>query len=198
MANEYASLAECKTRLINKTASVDDAELDQLREASSRAVDDYLKVPPGYFTPPSGASVKALRGKGDSFIILPMPLYGSVTVTANANITVPNFTVDGLRLRTLDERDLIDPRIIWHEGQYYNVEGSWGYAATPAQVREATLQLFAHFYRGRDQALTGILTDMRTDGQQFPERDYPRMTRRLLDELKFSLGGTAAGGLIIA
>ncbi len=197
MANEYATLAECKTRLVNKTASVDDAELDGLREACSRAVDDYLEVPPGYFTPPTAPSVKNLRGSGQSYLNLPMPLYGSVTITANSNITVPNFTVEGLRLRTLNEDDLVNPLIVWYEGQYYAVEGNWGYAAIPAQVREATLQLFTHFYRGRDQALSGVITDMRQD-TQFPERDYPRMTRRLLDNLKYTLGDRASGGLVIA
>lgn len=197
MANEYATLEQAKTRLINKTAPASDAELDQLREAASRAVDVYLEVPPGYFTPPAAPSVKDLRGRGDSFLKLPMPLYGMVTVTANAAITVPNFRVEGLRLRTLNENDLVNPLIVWHEGQYYAVEGNWGYSVIPAEITEATLQLFAHFWRGRDQALTGIITDMRIDGQQFPERDYPRMTRRILDTVKYNLAGRASGGLII-
>jgi hypothetical protein len=57
--------------------------------------------------------------------------------------------------------------------------------------------LVIHFYRGRDKALTGVITDMRQDSI-FPERDYPRMTRRLLDNFKYTLGEKPGGGLILA
>lgn len=198
MSNEYATLTQAKTRLANKTTAGDDTELGLIIEAASRAIDDYLEVIAGYFTPPSAASVKTLKGTGDSFIILPMPLSGTVTITADGDVTIPNFTVvEGVRLRTLQENDLPSPYIVWEAGTYYLINGTWGYAATPAQIREACLQLVIHFWRGRDKALTGTITDMRTD-EQFPERDFPRMTRRILDDFKFNLGGKASGGLILA
>lgn len=197
MSNEYATLAEVKARLLNKTVTVDEAELDGMREAASRAIDDYLEVSPGYFIPIGSPSVKILRGTGDSFIILPAPLSGSVTITADSDITVPDFTVDGLRLRTLNSYGLPTEFIVWYKGQYYSVTGTWGYTAIPPQIREACLQLVVHFWRGRDKALTGTITDMRVD-EQFPERDYPRMTRRILDTFKYALGEKPGGGIILA
>lgn len=197
MADEYATLAQLKARLMNKVAAGDDTELNGILEASSRAVDDYLELYPGYFTPPTGASTKSLKGSGNTFITLPAPLYGSVTITADGGITVPNFTVEGMRLRTLDDNDRPADWIVWRAGYYYLVNGNWGYAATPAQIREAVLQLSVHFWRGRDKALTGTITDMRTD-EQFPERDFPRMTRRILDDFKFNLGEKPSGGFTLA
>lgn len=197
MANEYATLDQIKQRLANKVTEADETELTEISEAASRAVDDYLEVLPGYFTPPETATDKILRGNGSSFIDLPAPLYGSVTIEAEAGITVPNFTVEGMRLLTLDSQDRPASWIVWRD-VFYTVNGSWGFAATPAQIREACLQLTVHFWRGRDKSLTGTITDMRQD-EQFPERDFPRMTRRLLDDYKFNLGpSTGAGSLYLA
>lgn len=201
MANEYASLAEAKARLINKVAAGDQTtELEGIREAASRAIDDYLEVGSGYFAPHGGvSSVKIIKGDGSSSIVLPSPLSGSVTITAADASYVPDFTVDGSRLVALNEDGYPSPYYFWYP-IYYNVTGVWGYAATPAQIREACLQLIAHFWRGRDAALTGTITDMRQDAGQFPERDFPRMTRRILDDFKFTLGDKQAGrgGLVIA
>lgn len=198
MANEYATLVQYKTRLANKTVSGDDTELEEILEAASRAIDDYLEVAQGFFTPTAGSpSTKTLRGTGETFLTLPTPLSGSITITAEAGITVPDFTVDKLRLITLGTNGLPSSWIVWACNAYFAITGTWGYVTTPAQIREACLQLAIHFWRGRDKALTGTITDMRQD-EQFPERDFPRMTRRLLDDFKFQLGEKPSGGLILA
>lgn len=198
MANEYATLDQVKARLMNKVTENDEPELNEILEAASRAIDDYLSTEPGYFTPPTAPSTKVIRGSGFTYLDLPAPLYGSVTITAEDGITVPNFTVrDGMRLVTLNDNDLPASWIVWRD-VYYSILGSWGYPVTPPQLREACLQLVVHFWRGRDKALTGVITDMRTD-EQFPERDFPRMTRRLLDDFKFNLApSSGGGGLILA
>lgn len=195
MANEYATLEEATARLMNKVESSGENELLGIIAAASRSIDDYLGVEWGYFTPPETATVKPLLGSGNSTIALPMPLYGSVTIEAVDGVTIPNFTVEGTLLRTLTESGYPNEAIKWYR-VYYNVEGFWGYSATPDQIREACLQLVAHFWRGRDKALTGTITDMRQD-EQFPERDFPRMTRRMLDNFKFSLAQKPSGGLYI-
>lgn len=196
MANEYATLDQAKARLMAKVTAPEEPELEGVIEAASRAIDDYLEVDWAYFTPPVGATSKNLKGDGNPYITLPMPLYGSVTITAATGITVPNFTVEEGRLITLNDSDIPSPWIVW-EPVYYVVEGNWGYATIPAQIREACLQLTVHFWRGRDKALTGTITDMRQD-EQFPERDFPTMTRRILDDFKYRLGGKPSGGLVIA
>lgn len=196
MANEYATIEQAKTRLVNKVTDAQEAELAEILEAACRGIDDYLEVQEGYFTPPTAPSIKTLKGNNDTFLTLPAPLSGSVTITTDGGITVPNFTVEGMRLRTLNDSDLPSPFIVWYP-VYYRITGTWGYASIPAQIREAALQLTVHFWRGRDKALTGTITDMRSD-DQFPERDFPRMTRRLLDDFKFKLGEKASGGLILA
>lgn len=198
MANEYATLDQAKTRIANKLTEGDETELGEILEAASRAIDDYLEVQTGHFSPaPEEVFTKTLRGTGETFIDLPAPLYGEVAITAEDGITIPNFTVEGLRLITLDASGFPRSWIVWRE-VYYSVEGNWGYPATPPQLREACLQLVVHFWRGRDKALTGTIMDMRQD-EQFPERDFPRMTRRILDDFKYNLApATGGGGLILA
>lgn len=197
MANEYATIEQAKTRLINKVSSEQETELGEMLEAASRAVDDYLGVKPGYFSPPLAPSVKQITGRGASYLSLPAPLFGAVTITAPSGYVVPDFDItDDLRLITLDSSGNPSPYEIW-ERVYYSISGSWGYEELPPQIREATLQLLIHFYRGRDKALGGTITDMRSD-EQFPERDYPRQTRRILDEFKRNLGGKPGGGLYMA
>lgn len=194
---EYATLDQFKTRLANKTKPEDDNELGEILEAASRAVEDYLDVVLGYFFPPTQTETKKILGNGSSYISLPAPLYGNVTISAPSGHSVPNYDVtEDLRLITLTDEGNPYPYLTW-EAIYYSVTGYWGYAAIPAQIREATLQLATHFYRGRDKALTGTITDMRQD-EQFPERDYPRQTRRILDEFRRNLGGKPGGGLYIA
>jgi hypothetical protein len=197
MAQEYATLAQFKTRLAHNINPDADTELGDILEAASRAVDDYLEVRSGYFYPPSGNTSKQILGDGSSYISLPMPLSGSVTVTAPSGYTVPDIDVtEEQRLITLDAQGNPSPYLTWDD-IYYTVNGLWGYPVTPAQIKEATLQLAIHFYRGRDKALTGTITDMRTD-EAYPERDYPRATRRILDEFKRNLGGKPSGGLYFA
>lgn len=198
MSQDYATLAQAKTRLVNNINPDNEPELEDLIEAASRAVDSYLDVAPGYFYPPGGNTSKQILGQEASFITLPMPLSGSVTITAPSGYTVPDFDVipDELRLITLDSNGNPNPYLTW-DAIYYTVTGLWGYTAIPPVIREATLQLVIHFYRGRDKALSGTITDMRQD-EQFPERDYPRMTRRLLDDYKRNLGGKPGGGLYFA
>lgn len=196
MANEYATLDQVKTRLQNKVDDTNTTELGEIIEASSRAIDDYLEVPQGFFTPAGSPSTKTLRGDCSTFLVLPAPLSGTVTITAEDGVTIPNFTVEGMRLITLTESGFPSKWITWRD-VFYMVQGIWGYTDTPAQIREACLQLVIHFWRGRDKALTGVITDMRQD-EQFPERDFPRMTRRILDDFKFTLGEKPTGGLIIA
>lgn len=198
MADLYATLEQFKTRLANKTKPEEDDELNEILDAASRAVDDYIQVRPGYFTPPTAATEKRILGKGVSYLALPSPLYGDVTITAPSGYDVPDFDItEDLRLIILDDYGNPAPYMSW-EKIYYTVSGSWGYETTPPQIREATLQLATHFYRGRDKALTGTVTDMRQD-EQFPERDYPRQTRRIMDEFKRNLGGSPQkGGLHIA
>ena len=196
MANEYATIDEGKARLINKVTEAQEAEVTAIIEAASRAIDRYLEVEAGYYTPTNTASTRTLYGTGQSFINLPAPLSGDVTITAADGVVIPDFTVKGLKLYTITSGGLPSECIIWPLG-WYEINGTWGYQAIPADIKEATLQLLVHFWRGRDKALTGTVTDMRQDNI-FPERDFPRMTRRILDNIKYSLGQSSSGGLVIA
>lgn len=192
----YASLDKFKVRLINKTDPASDEELTDILGAVSRSVDDYLEVEEDYFTPPSAPSMRTVKGTGSTFIQLPAPVYGSVTITASSGYTVPNFTVIGMRLVTLDTNDNPAPFIKW-QPIFYNVTGSWGYAAVPEQLREATLQVAVHFWRGRDKALGGVINNLKQD-EAFPERNWPQTARTILDKYKLKLQGKAEGGLYFA
>ena len=197
MSLEYVALDEFKTFVGNKTKPEEDAFLLNRITSASRAIEDYLDVAEGYFFPPPEATTRKVLGRGASYLSLPAPLFGEVTITAPEGYTVPNFDItDELRLITLDSGGVPSLYITWGE-VYYTITGFWGYEAIPAQIVEATLQLAEFFYRSRDKALSGTITSMGQD-EQFPERDYPRKVRRILDEYKRKLGGKPGGGLYFA
>lgn len=193
----YATLDEFKNhiQLFNLSSDEETVATDKLT-AASRLIDDYLKVSNDFFAAVNTPSTKKIPGKGNSFITLPAPLSGSVTIVNPSGGNVPNFDVlDNMRLITLDENENPNVYVIW-ERVYYSITGIWGYDEIPPQIKEACIQITAHFWRNRDKALRGTIGDIVTD-EQFPERDIPRMARRILDEFFQRLGNKPSGGLVL-
>lgn len=178
----YSTLDKFKRRIINGVTDEDEDTLNELLLTASRAVEDYLEVKLDFFAPQTVPSMKMLRGNNTTTIDLPTELSGSVEIVAPGGFTVPNFTVLEKQLITLDANENPVPWIVWLE-VYYTITGIWGFAAVPSQIEEATLQLAVKFWREFDNNAVGIITEMRTD-TQFPERDYPRSCRRLMDEYR--------------
>lgn len=196
LMNEYASIEETKRRLMNAISADAENDLNIIRQAASRAIDNYLRVSDGYFTPQESASTRRVKGTGSSSILLPAPLSGQVTIEAATGVSIPDYDVEGMRLVTLDTSGNPSSYIVWPR-VYFQISGIWGYIDIPPQIKEACLQLIVHFWRGRDKGFGGIVTDMQT-ATDFPERDYPRATRRLLDEFAGNFSAQPSGGFYIA
>lgn len=196
MANEYADIDRLKARLRGKVRPEDDSELTDILEATSRLIDNALLVPGGYFTPQTTQTTKRVYGTGSTFITLPMAVRGTVTIAAPSGYTVPNFTIDGLRLITLTDDGFRNPFLVWAK-IYYDITGIWGYAAVPAEVREACLQISVRFWRGRDEAFSGVIGNINKDGNII-EKDLPAPVRRILDDLRRVLAPKRNGGLVLA
>lgn len=203
MANEYVSDGEIKARLSEvKVPPAAQPDLDLLREAVSRFCDGYIGVRAGFFIPSVVPTTKRIYGTGASFLNLPAPLRGSVTIVAAPGYDVPNFTLDDNRLVTLTEEDIRDPTITWGRA-YYDITGLWGYPAIPPELKEAVLQIVIRFYRGRDEGFSGVIGGIRTDNTII-ERSLPAPARLILDTIRSRVGvevgpeGTTGSSFYIA
>jgi hypothetical protein len=178
----YATLDEFKRRIINGVTEDDNDTLTDLLLTCSRAVEDYLEVSEDFFKPQTVPTTKNLLGNNTGVIDLPAELSGDVIITAPQGINVPNFDIVEKQLITLDSSERPAPWITWRE-VYYAVTGIWGFTSVPQQIKEATLQLGVKFWREFDNNAVGMVGELRTD-TAYPERDYPKSCRRLLDEYR--------------
>lgn len=179
---EYASLSQLRRRLPNaKTDAQTDTDLTEILGAASRMIDRYCRVADNYFAPPVPAeSSKVVYGNGRSFLDLPATVYGSVTITAPAGFTVPNFTIIEDRAITLTEENTRSPYIVWQAGIPYTITGTWGMGEIPEDIREATLQTAVRWYRGKDEAFSGVIGGINKDNSII-ERALPAPVRLILD-----------------
>lgn len=186
MSLEYITEAEVKAALRKATLTVDEAaEIALLRESVSRAVEDHIEVELGYFIPPPlEPTVKVIYGTGASFLPLPSPVFGSVTVSAPSGNTVPNFTVEGTRLLALDSAGTRSPYVIFTPGIAYSISGRWGYAAIPPQLKEACIEITVGLFRERpENGFQGLVGGMQSY-EGVIRRGWPTSARTILDNLK--------------
>jgi hypothetical protein len=183
---EYVELAAIKAALRKPNLTDDEAaELNLIREAVSRAVEDYLEVETGYYIPPGDEpTTERVYGTGASSIDLPSPVFGEVTVAAPSGSTVPNFDVVDNRLVTLTEEGFRTPYIVWAAGIPYDVTGLWGYEAIPPQLIEACLEIIVGTFKERpENGFQGMVTDMRSY-EGIIRRGWPSSAKTILDNLK--------------
>jgi hypothetical protein len=193
MANEYFAEAEVKRRLRKTNFTADEqVEVTLLRDAISRMIEDYLEVEEAFFIPPTLPSSRRVYGTGASSIFLPIPVYGSVTISTLAGYTVPNFTVQGNNLISLTEEGNRTPYIVWETGLAYDVTGLWGYSAVPPQIKEAGLEIIARIFRENPgDGVQGMIGELRqTEGY----RGFPTTARAILDNFKRKLSTEVEGG----
>lgn len=182
MADDYITHGEFEKRLQTTIQPDYISDADIIREAVSRAADNYIQVAPGYFLPSTVSTTKRIYGTGASFLSLPLPIRGSVTVVPAPGYTAPNFTLDENRFVTLTEEGYREPLIVW-ERIYYDITGLWGFAAIPPELKEACLQIGTRFWKGRDEGFSGVIGLIKQDGTII-ERSIPAPARFLLDGLR--------------
>ncbi len=164
MANEYATLAELKARL-QITDSSSDTVLDQVREAASRAIDDYC-----------GRRIYAANETrtftaDDSYCVFVDDLLSVTTLktdedgdrtyeitwaTTDYDLGPENAALDGRPYRWIEVAP--NGRYTFPRGRRgVQIVGSFGYAASiPVQVREACLIQSSRIYK-RGEAIFGVL-----------------------------------------
>lgn len=177
---EYATETQLRQR-IPKAGNAPDVstQLLEILEAASRAIDHYVGVEDNYFAPASAPSSKVIWGRGNSFLDLPTFVFGTVTVSAPSGVSVPNFLVSEKRIYNLTEDGRRSPYAVWAQGVPFTVSGTWGFVTTPADIREACLQVSVRWWRGKDEAFSGVIGGLQKDGQII-ERDLPAPVRTIL------------------
>jgi hypothetical protein len=184
---EYVSQDEVRIALRKSSLTTEEAaDIDFLREAVSRAVEDDLQVGIGYYIPPAtDPTTKIIRGLGDSYLSLPSPVFGTVTVTAPSGNTIPNFTVEGVRLIALDADGTRSQLIVFTYGIPYSITGRWGYDAIPPQLKEACIQIITGSFRERpENGFIGLVGGNMQAYEGVIRRGWPSSARTILNNLR--------------
>lgn len=170
------------------------ATLDKMVDAASRLADHYTTRGENAFDPATAQNPQTRIFYGNGTSLLPLSPFrisdfigGSVTipagvVIAEGGIETPNFRIDGVgRMIALSPEGYLTPGVyVWPDGAPVSVTGKWGFAATPPDIREATAQTVVRWWRGKDEAFSGVIGRINSD-QTIIERDLPAPVRLILD-----------------
>lgn len=166
------------------SADEDRAMLAEIITRVSRRIDAY--VTDGRvenFFAPAAADPSDLIVYGDdvSYLLLPEFVPGSVEkLTGPGGIEITNFIERGDRLQLTDGGGNLARGYRFNDGVAFTVTARWGVAAIPADIIEATLQTVVRTYRSKDEAFSGVIGGLRTDGSII-ERAMPAAVKDVLD-----------------
>jgi hypothetical protein len=157
--------------------------LDDCIERASRYFDHLCGVVDGFFEPAGEtATSKVIYGDGSVYLNLPPYVAGSLntTLTVPSGYILPSFierdgflVITGLTGTLLTRAALGHASdSVWWDGVPITVSARWGYAATPADVKMAVIEMVINLLRTVDPAVTN-LTDL--EGQPLREKVPPRV-----------------------
>jgi hypothetical protein len=186
MAHQYADIDLLLADYLPELKSEQEKEaVERVLEAASAFVDSFCKRSVGYFLPASNsATMKRFRGEGKRFLRIP-PTNSTPTVEGIESGTF--YKSDGNGWLYFEITDLpetssalesFDSYRLWQKGKLYKVTAKWGYAETPADIKEAVRQIVVKWY----QTARGIFgTDSITPTGFVVERDVPVHARAMLE-----------------
>ncbi|UOF76939.1 tail connector protein [Bacteriophage sp.] len=150
----YATLAEVKAQGFN-LCDADDATITALLPSASRLVDRLCQVPDDYFAAASDtATDKVIVSEELRFLIVP-PHNGSIVagdITPEyASTDLPDFDDVGFALEARKDECWPDERL--------TISAKWGFAAIPAEIKQATIELVLQQFRSADPAKARALAD---------------------------------------
>lgn len=160
-----------------------DSLLTDLIESASRFFDLEAGVKPGYFEPAGlTATARTFYGDGSNYIKLDPYVEGSLssTITMPEGYTVPSYAERNGHL-VITTSDGLHPPFRgfynstwsgWPTGVGVTVTARWGYAATPADVRQAVIELVINLLRETDPAALKLVN---IDGWPVREKCPPRV-----------------------
>lgn len=173
ITNGYATQLEAKAWLNVNDASLDDNIVDALVNAASRAVDGYCGR---YFYPDSVATARTFLADGTYCVAIDdlwdtatavvktdasqTGAFGTTLTVSTQFIFEPtNGVVDGISGWPATKIRLVGGStfpIATYGRPQVQVTGKWGWAATPAPVKQATLQVIGELWKRKDSPF-GIL-----------------------------------------
>lgn len=193
MSHQYAATDETITDMLPAIGSDADqtAALTRIIESVSAAIDQYTKRPAGYFSPVAGdavASVRRYRGTGANYLQIGRHVPDNVAITGVDSTLFYEHPENGWLFAVdeagqtgvgpYDDRDdaRIQPFRLFGSGSLYLVSAIWGFAATPDDIRLATMLIAQQIWdRGR-----GVVGEISPAGFVI-ERDMPLTARTILD-----------------
>ncbi|MGB7925582.1 MAG: hypothetical protein WCF57_20255 [Pyrinomonadaceae bacterium] len=148
---------------------------ESLLEAISRAIDSRTKRSPGAFMPsPEEPTTRVLYGNDKPCLDLPEYIHGSVdlTVTTIAGVRAPLVAEYRGRLCIVDSRGVLQRLEVWRDGVPYTIKARWGYADTPADIREACLIEASKRARLNSGDVSGVVTTIMRDGAALQRDEF--------------------------
>ncbi len=170
---DYAELPTLVTGYLPSVTGEDDqAVLAGMITRASRAIDSRTRRPADAFAPaPEESSEQVFYGAGSPVLRLSEFVAGSVEgVTAPSGYMPDGFrefrrrdqttgsTVVGLHTSRSD--GILTPHISWKANVPFTVTARWGFAATPPEITEATLQLVRGWWQQQAGNLSGPTGDV--------------------------------------
>jgi hypothetical protein len=172
----YATLDQLRQYLPAANAA-DANALADLLERASRAIDSYCHRPPEAFVPaPAEPKTRTLYGGGVARLEAGELISLVSVVGPGGAVSAVYLRRALLRTDPATERLTYEP---WELGVPYAVTGRWGFEVTPADITEACLQLAVRWWRGKDEAFSGVVGAIEFD-RTIIERDFPPTVKRLL------------------
>lgn len=178
----YADLAELVADYLPEMRS--DAEIaavGRILEAVSVQIDSYCDRPRGYFEPASDtATTRIFRGSSKPYMQIPVHVGEVSTVTGSEFGQSFDATYwlhrGGWLYRSYLNGSLNgSPFQVWSRDVEYTVTARWGYAETPADIKEAARQLTVHYF----ERSKGTIGQINPNGFVI-ERDMPLSVVTLL------------------
>ena len=162
MPDLYVTAAELKAGAQESDASNTDS-WEVLALAVSRMFDRECDVPDSYFMPAAEeASERVFRGKGTEYVKLDPYLADSIDslLVADEEFTVGGddyYENEGYLIFGVPTPESSQPSsIIIENGAVVTVSARWGFAAVPAEIRQACLEQGLFMWRRRDLAFTEL------------------------------------------
>lgn len=139
------------------TAAIPDDQLDDLIEMASRFFDLLCGVEPGYFEEAGlTATARTFYGNGSRFLKLDRYVPGSLNATLSypTGYTALDYVERDGYLVITDSTGVLSSSLRWSSGWYsgvpITVTAKWGFAATPADVKLAVIELAANLWSELD------------------------------------------------
>lgn len=188
----YATVAHLRAELKNQVTvgAATDAELQRKLDAATAIIDSEI----GFSIVVANApSTQIVLGDGTIYLQPSRFVPGSVTaVSSSASVTIPDYIEQDGSLVVADASGAVPLQwdslqriygtlesLRWQPGVPYTVHATFGYAAIPADLQEACLQIAVRMWRGRDAGYSDVV-GVEGSGAVGYNGALPAMVKRIL------------------